>query len=115
MTLLDIYERYKKVNNDYSRFIEMIINKEDFDFESKEEFNLLEKYNMEIQQLKTSMDSIESNDNENLKDLSYLIVDLMFLSVDLMNFYNYREVERFKMRAINYINKQRRKEFFGGN
>ncbi|WP_055069826.1 hypothetical protein [Clostridium massiliamazoniense] len=115
MTLLDIYERYKKVNNDYSKFIEKMVNKEVFDFESKDEFNLLEEYNMKIQQLKSSIESIESTDSENIKDLNYLIVDLMFLSVDLMNFYNCREVERFKMRAINYINKQRRKEFFGSN
>lgn len=115
MTLLDAYEKYKKINNDYSRFIEIMINKEGFNFTDKEEVDLLEKYNIEIHQLKISIDNVESTDDENLKDLNYLIMDLMFLSVDLINFYNYKEVERFKMRAVNYINKQRRKEFFGGN
>ena len=46
-----------------------------------------------------------------LRDLKYLIVDSFFLLIDLENFYKYKEFERFKMRAVNHINKRRRASF----
>lgn len=112
MILVDTYEKYKKLNGEYSKVIDEMIYK-NFDNLNKEEIiKKLSEYNSEIQALKSEVDSIESKDKDNLNDLNYLVVDLMFLSIDLINFYNYNEVERFKMRATNYLNKQRRSEIF---
>ena len=55
---------------------------------------------------------IESEDMNNLKDLQYLLTDGLFLTIDLINFYNLNEYDRFKMRASNYINKGRLTEMF---
>lgn len=110
MNLVQVYEKYKAVNDEYSKFIENLINS---DFIKENEISKkLDSYNNTIQCLKVDADSIESEDKDNLNDLNYLIMDLIFLSIDLINFYNYKEVERFKMRATNYVNKQRRKELF---
>ena len=46
----------------------------------------------------------------NLNELKYLIVDTLFLTFDLNNFYKLKEFERFKMRFANYVNKRRRDE-----
>ena len=55
---------------------------------------------------------IEDKDKNNLNDLKYLIMSALFLVSDLNHFYNLKEYERFKMRAINYINNSRRAKMF---
>ena len=50
----------------------------------------------------------EEKDINNLRDLNYLALDTLFLTMDLKNFYKLGESERFKMRAVNYINKRSR-------
>ena len=51
---------------------------------------------------------MEEKDIDNLRDLNYLALDTLFLTMDLKNFYKLGESERFKMRAVNYINKRSR-------
>ena len=51
---------------------------------------------------------VEEKDINNLRDLNYLALDTLFLTMDLKNFYKLGESERFKMRAVNYINKRSR-------
>ena len=36
----------------------------------------------------------------------------LFLVSDLKHFYNFKEYERFKMRAVNYINNSKRGKMF---
>ena len=43
------------------------------------------------------------------------IMDGLLLSIDLLRFYESKQVERFKMRAVNYINKERMKKFIEDN
>ena len=50
----------------------------------------------------------------NLRALNYLALDTLFLTMDLKNFYKLGESERFKMRAVNYINKRNRGQGFSG-
>ncbi|MEG0295086.1 MAG: hypothetical protein RR620_00125 [Clostridium sp.] len=114
MDLLSTYEEYTEFQKEYVIFIEELFNSnlnvysEDVTIkrltEAKKKFELLMDKSSEI--------VIESKDADNLKDLRYLIVDALFLSTDLLGFYQYKEVERFKMRVNNYINKLRRSELF---
>lgn len=117
MDLLKIYEEYNNMNNEYVEFIEKLVDS-NLTFSTQEEVMIRLIYTQDkFEELKLESDTIvmESEDENNLKDLRYLIVDSLFLSSDLLYFYKNREVERFKMRAVNYINKKRRAEMFLGN
>ena len=72
--------------------------------------NNLEKYSELFEELKLRCDKVEveEKDIDNLRDLNYLALDTLFLTMDLKNFYKLGESERFKMRAVNYINKRSR-------
>ena len=58
--------------------------------------------------MQTEQVEVEEKDIDNLRDLNYLALDTLFLTMDLKNFYKLGESERFKMRAVNYINKRSR-------
>lgn len=62
---------------------------------------------------KVSTLEVEEAQQENLKDLKYLIMDALFFASDLVNFYKHQELSRFKMRVLNALNKKRRSELFG--
>lgn len=113
MDLINTYEEYKNTNERYAVFINGLI---DSDLSNKDEaiINELTEYQNKFEQLKIKCDGIvvEAENENNLKDLKYLIVDTLFLTLDLAHFYGIGEIERFKMRAINYLNKKRRAEFF---
>lgn len=117
MNLLETFEKYKKVNNDYVAFIESLING-DLNETNEEEVNrtLAEALNA-FEDIKFNCDELEVTEEEleDLKDLKYLLMDGLFAASDLMSFYKYKHYERFKMRATNYINKKRRKDNFGDN
>ena len=101
MELVNIYDEYREVNKNYVDFIEELVNK---NFEGfSEDFvmgNLVKADDLQV----------EEENKDNLKDLKYLIVDTLFLTFDLNNFYKLKEFERFKMRFANYVNKRRRDE-----
>lgn len=117
MDLLNTYEEYKNYKNQYVLFIEELFNSNlkaysnEIALEKLEEaFKTFEMFNSRTDDMK-----VEEKDEENLRDLRYLIFDSLLLSSDLLKFYKYNEVERFKMRTINYINKVRREEMFSSS
>ena len=114
MSLLNTYEKFKKVNDDFISFIDkLVIN----NFESFTEEEIIENLKSALgkfEALKFESDEITVTDeeNNNLRDLKYLIMNGLFLVSDLSHFYSLREYERFKMRAVNYINNSRRGKIF---
>lgn len=112
MELVNIYDKYREVNKNYVDFIEELLNKNFQGFSSDFVSNNIENFQREIEDLKIKADLLEESEEnkDNLKDLKYLIVDTLFLTFDLGNFYRLKEFERFKMRFTNYINKRRREE-----
>ncbi len=65
------------------------------------------------EKIKFESDEIQVDDENknNLNDLKYLIMSALFLVSDLNHFYEIKEYDRFKMRAINYINNSRRNKY----
>ena len=110
MSLLNTYEKFKKTNIDFMNFIdELVIN----NFTSIAEEDIVENLNSALKKfesLKFESDKIEIDDENrnNLNDLKYMILNALFLISDLKHFYSLKEMERFKMRAVNYINHNRR-------
>ncbi|WP_297636338.1 hypothetical protein [uncultured Clostridium sp.] len=112
MSILDIYEEYKKINKEYVEYNEKLLESKFTDNTDKSIIDNLNKFKEEFESLKIKSDTLEVNEDSetNIKDLQYLIVDAIFVSYDLINFYTGGYIERFKMRITNYINKARRVE-----
>lgn len=112
MELVNIYDEYREVNKNYVDFLEELINKNFEGFSEDFIISNLENFQNSIENLKIKSDELEVNveNQDNLRDLKYLVVDTLFLTFDLNNFYRIKEFERFKMRFANYINKRRRDE-----
>lgn len=114
MELVQIYEEYNSLNKEFIAFLDRAL-LNNFEGYSEEEINnILLDIRNRMEDLKALSDEIEETEEnrDNLRDLKYLVVDTFFLLLDLINFYKHNEIERFKMRAVNYINKRRRAEFF---
>lgn len=62
--------------------------------------------------IKANVLEVDEANKNNLQDLRYLIMDTLLAATDLSAFYGYKEVERFKMRAVNFVNKKKRAEMF---
>ena len=114
MSLISTYEKFTHINKEFIEFIEKLV-RENFESFTEEQI----KMNLNIalknyEKLKFESDEIQVDDNDknNLNDLKYLIMSALFLVSDLNHFYNLKEYERFKMRAINYINNSRRGKIF---
>lgn len=114
MSLVHNYEEYNKVNGDYLNFIEGLVNSDlgECDNEKIKDTLLSAQNSFESIKIRIDVEGMEESDKENLNDLKYLIMDALFISADLVAFYKYKQPERFKMRATNYINKKRRAEMF---
>lgn len=112
MSLLLIYEEYNNLNKQYLDFINNVIN-ENLEEYSDSILKALKEYKVKFEEIlgKTTLEDETSENEDNLNDLKYLVLDSLFLAADLANFYSYKEKERFKMRVVNYINKKRRAEF----
>ena len=102
MELVKTYEEYSELNKEYVKFIEIVINSDISKFDEVI-MNKLEEYGKLFEELKIKCDGIkvEEKDLDNLKDLNYLALDTLFLTLDLKNFYTLQQPERFKMRAVN--------------
>ena len=100
MELVNIYDEYREVNKNYVDFIEELVNKNFEGFSEDFVMSNPENFQNSIGDLKVKADDIqvEEENKDNLKDLKYLIVDTLFLTFDLNNFYKLKEFERFKMR-----------------
>lgn len=114
MSLLSTYEKYIKVNTAYVEIINKIVNSNFSGYSEEEIMTILVDGKNKFEELRliTDKEEVLNEDDINLKDLKYLVIDGLFLSIDLFNFYNCKELERFKMRAVNYIRKRRVADFF---
>ncbi|MBE6071349.1 MAG: hypothetical protein E7208_05265 [Clostridium butyricum] len=114
MNLNEIFNEYIKINNEYVKFINEIINS---NFEGYTEENITTKLienKKKFEELMQCTDKIEIEEEKGvfLKDVKYSVIDGLFLAIDLYNFYYSKQLERFKMRAVNYIRKGRVTSFF---
>ena len=107
MELVKTYEEYNELNKEYVKYIQMVM---------ESDISNHDNYSNLFEDLKLRCDKIEveEKDINNLRDLNYLALDTLFLTMDLKNFYKLGESERFKMRAVNYINKRNRGQGFSG-
>lgn len=114
MNLVKIYDEYNAVNNEYIKFIDELSNNDSLFTTEESIIDKLTKArdNFESLMLQAEKENVEEENLNNLQDLKYLIMDGIFVSSDLEAFYKYNHVERFKMRAINYINKKRKADMF---
>ncbi|MCX0352524.1 hypothetical protein, partial [Clostridium perfringens] len=89
MELVNIYDEYREVNKNYVDFIEELVNKNFEGFSEDFVMGNLENFQNFIGDLKVKADDlqVEEENKDNLKDLKYLIVDTLFLTFDLNNFY----------------------------
>lgn len=117
MTLLEAYKEFSKINNEYITYINTLANGELGNCDDKEVIDtLLGSKNM-YEFLKIKVDDYDFKDDSisAVRQLKMYILDGLLLSIDLLRFYESKETERFKMRAINYINKERMKRFIEDN
>lgn len=110
MSLISTYEKFTHINEEFIEFIDKLIGN---DFKSFTDDQIKMNLNIALknyEKLKFESDEIqvEEGNKNNLNDLRYLIMSALFLVSDLIHFYNLKEYERFKMRAVNYINNSRR-------
>ena len=110
MSLISTYEKFTHINEEFIEFIDKLIGN---DFKSFTDDQIKMNLNIALknyEKLKFESDEIqvEEDNKNNLNDLRYLIMSALFLVSDLIHFYNLKEHERFKMRAVNYINNSRR-------
>ncbi|WP_054743561.1 hypothetical protein [Cellulosilyticum ruminicola] len=114
MNLLEIYEDYIAINNEYAAWIETLVN-EDFQNDAQPIIRIrLQDTKEQFQRLMEVCSALEvdAENEENFKDLRYLIMDSLFLAGDLETYFKLGELGRFKMRVLNYLNKKRRVDMF---
>lgn len=114
MELVNVYQEFMKENDAYMDFVMQLV---DTDFMmiipeviSSELVSGREKFEKLMESV--SALEVEKDQEENLSDLKYLIMDSVLLASDLAHFYKLNELGRFKMRVLNAINKKRRAEVF---
>lgn len=114
MKLKEIFETYVDLNREYVSYINEVINKNFEGYSEDEVMKNLIKSKEKFQELMAEVDKIESEEEDGifLKDVKYGLVDALFLAIDLYNFYYSKQLERFKMRGVNYIRKGRVTSFF---
>lgn len=115
MQLLEIYEEYKEESKNYIEWIEELV-QQDFEEYTVEEINLKLEYakkQFEVFMEESGKIEVPEGQETNYQDLRYLLMDTLFLAVDLEHFYKCGEQGRFKMRALNYFNKRRRADMVG--
>lgn len=114
MNLNDIFNEYITVNSEYVKFVNDIINKNFEGYEEEEIMNILTESKQKFERLmeETNKVEIEEENGIFLKDVKYSVMDGLFLAIDLYNFYYSKQLERFKMRGVNYIRKGRVTSFF---
>lgn len=110
MSLISTYEKFTHINEEFIEFIDKLVGnnfKSFTDDQIKMNLNIALK-NYEKLKFESDEIQVEEANKNNLNDLRYLIMSTLFLVSDLIHFYNLKEYERFKMRAVNYINNSRR-------
>ena len=117
LTLLESYKEFTKINSEYINYINELVNTDLGKCDNKEVINCLIGCKNRYEFLKIKVDdyNYEEENIDTLKQLKMYIMDGLLLSIDLLRFYESKQVERFKMRAVNYINKERMKKFIEDN
>lgn len=110
----EIFNKYVELNGQYVKFVNEIVNNNFENYSEEEIMNRLVDGKKNFEDLMSQIDECKNDEEDGLflKDVKYSIVDGLFLTIDLYNFYNSKELERFKMRAVNYIRKGRVTSFF---
>ncbi|MEN8078280.1 hypothetical protein ABFP60_15035 [Clostridioides difficile] len=114
MNIVNTYDKFTHINTEFINFIDELVRDNFKSFtEEKIKMNLsvaLKNY----EDIKFESDEliVEDENKNNLNDLKYLIMSGLFLVSDLTHFYNIKEYDRFRMRAVNYINNSRRSKLF---
>lgn len=116
MEIVRLYEAYTEESTAYLDFIEQLVSTDFALLSSEVILDSLKTAKIKFEKLMEQASQLEvaPDQEENLKDLKYLIMDHLFLARDLACFYEINELGRFKMRALNAINKKRRAEVFNG-
>ena len=114
MSLVSIQEEYNKAKSEYIELINELSNSDLGNCDNEDILNNLiaGKTKFELIKIKSDNEVLSEEEKDKLKDIQYSIVDSLFLCMDLINFYKTNQVERFKMRAVNYVNKKRIEELF---
>ena len=114
MNLVEIYNEYKSLNDTLQAFLEKFIHPE-ASMPTEQLKEIFEETKGGIEKLLDEVAnlSVSNEQEDDLKDLNYLMTDTLFLLMDLSNFCTYNEIGRCKMRAINYLGKRKRVEVFG--
>lgn len=117
MQLVEIYESYKAESKNYIDWIEELVEQDFAGYTAEEISSKLETAKQKFGELIEQSGTLEVEEAQeaNYKDLRYLLMDTMFLASDLAHFYKCEELGRFKMRALNFLNKRRRADVFGQN
>lgn len=115
MELVNYYTQYTTTYGEYMTYVEHLV---ETDFKECTEAELTAQLKGARETFETLMMQInglevEKEQEENFKDLKYLVMDALFLAGDLEQFVKYQEIGRFKMRVLNALNKKRRAEAFG--
>ena len=86
MELVKTYEEYNELNKEYVKYIQMVM-ESDISNHDNIIMNNLENYSNLFEDLKLRCDKIEveEKDINNLRDLNYLALDTLFLTMDLKN------------------------------
>lgn len=110
----EIFNKYVELNGQYVKFVNEIVNNNFENYSEEEIMSRLVDGKKNFEDLMSQIDECKNDEEDGLflKDVKYSIVDGLFLTIDLYNFYNSKELERFKMRAVNYIRKGRVTSFF---
>ena len=114
MDLATLYNEYKKYLDEYMSYIFELAGKNLDGCTDEAILDKLKAYQIKFEDIKIKVDVVEVDEEnkQNLQDLKYLTMDVLFASLDLTTFYSYKEEERFKMRAVNFVNKRKRAEIF---
>lgn len=114
MNIVNTYDKFTHINTEFINFIDELV-RDNFKSFTEEQI----KMNLSValknyEDIKFESDEliVEDENKNNLNDLKYLIMSGLFLVSDLTHFYNIKEYDRFRMRAVNYINNSRRSKLF---
>lgn len=109
--ILSIYKQFTTLNSELMNYLNELISE---DLKSKDDaVSRLNDILKNIEELKYQSDNIVDleSDIDKVNNLRYSIMNSLFLLSDLLHFYKINEVDRFKMRAVNYINHNSKPEF----
>ncbi|SCJ99209.1 Uncharacterised protein [uncultured Clostridium sp.] len=112
--MLNTYEQFSNLNNELITYLNELISDDLKEKNSEEIINNFNRILNDIEELKLKSDEIVSVGIElnKVNNLRYSIMNSLFLISDLLHFYKLNEIERFRMRAVNYVNHNSKPQVF---